>query len=618
MSSIAGNTSTTAVLAINTIANSSITAAGDADWFKVALVAGRTYSFTVASSGGPGIGLPDPDLAFYDSLGNLLDSVTNYSSGVATVVFRPTVSGNYFVGVNDNGGDLGNFQLSWVATDSLIDNVATTANLVANGLVTSKIDVSYDHDWFGLNMTAGLSYGFEIKSNGVQGLPDADYVPRDSLGNALTSATNYSYSINSFSFAATQSGKYYLDISDNGGTDTGGYAVRWITTDTIQNNITTAATLATNAQLSSSIDVAGDSDWFKVSLTAGRNYAFEVSSNGISGLPDGDLQLRDAAGNVVANLANYSYATGTLDFTALTTGTYFISVNDASTDAGGYTLRNVGADTVISNATTTSTLLDGRKIAGVIDNQADSDWHKFNAEQGQTYSFTLSGDGTASELAQVKLILRDAAGNVIASGYNTDVTLTFTATTDGPLFLDVQGQNGTYTGRYFLSVVSDALTLNGTAAAERITGGLGNTVINGLAGNDYLDGGVGADKLYGGDGNDTLSGAADNDLIYGGAGSDSLSGGSGLDLLEGGTGNDILRGGLSADTFLFRTTSNSDTVMDFQDGADKIRIIGGPTAISGLTITQVGDDVTISFGTTSIYLESMTKAELTSADFLFA
>jgi serralysin len=617
MSSIAGNTSTTAVLAVGAIANSSITAAGDADWFKVALVAGRTYSFTVASSGGPGIGLPDPDLAFYDSLGNLLDSVTNYSSGVATIVFRPTVSGNYFVGVSDNGGDLGNFQLSWVATDSLIDNVATTANLVANGSVTSAIDVSYDHDWFGLNMTSGLSYGFEIKSNGVAGLPDADYVLRDSLGNALTSATNYSYSINSFSFAATQSGKYYLDISDNGGTDTGGYAVRWITTDTIQNNITTTATLATNAQVSSSIDVAGDSDWFKVVLTAGRNYAFEVSSNGITGLPDGDLQLRDAAGNIVANLANYSYATGTLDFTALTSGNYFISVNDNSTDAGGYTLRNVGADTVISNAGTTSTLLDGRKIAGVIDNQADKDWHKFNAEQGQTYSFTLSGDGTASELTQVRLILRDAAGNVIASNYDTDVTLTFTATTDGPLFLDVQGQSGTYTGRYYLSVVSDALTLNGTAAADRITGGLGNTVINGLAGNDYLDGGAGADKLYGGDGNDTLSGAADNDLIYGGAGNDSLSGGSGLDLLEGGTGNDILRGGLSADTFLFNATSNSDIVMDFQDGADKIRIIGGPTALSGLTITQVGDDVTVTFGTTSIYLESMTKAELTTADFLF-
>lgn len=617
MSSIAGNTSTTAVLAVGGIANSSITAAGDADWFKVALVAGRTYSFTVASSGGPGIGLPDPELAFYDSLGNLLDSVTNYSSGVATIVFRPTVSGNYFVGVNDNGGDLGNFQLSWVATDSIIDNVATAANLVANGSVSSSIDVSYDHDWFGLNMTAGLSYGFEIKSNGVAGLPDADYVLRDGLGNALTSATNYSYSINSFSFAATESGQYYLDISDNGGTDTGGYAVRWITTDTIQNNITTTAALATNAQVVSSIDVAGDSDWFKVSLTAGRNYAFEVSVNGISGLPDGDLQLRDAAGNVVANLANYSYATGTLDFTALTTGNYFISVNDSSTDAGGYTLRNVGADTVISNASTSSTLLDGRKIAGVIDNQADRDWHKFNAEQGQTYSFTLSGDGTASELAQVKLILRDAAGNVISSSYDTNVTLTFTATTDGPLFLDVQGQNGTYTGRYYLSVVSDALTLNGTAAAERITGGLGNTVINGLAGNDYLDGGAGADKLYGGDGNDTLSGAADNDLIYGGAGNDSLSGGSGLDMLEGGAGNDILRGGLSADTFLFRTTSNSDTVMDFQDGADKIRIIGGPTAISGLTITQVGDDVTVTFGTTSIYLESMTKAELTAADFLF-
>jgi serralysin len=618
MSSIAGNTSTTSVLNIGAVANSSITTAGDADWFKVTLVAGKTYSFTVASSGGPGIGLPDPDLSFYDSLGNLLDSEINYSSGVTTIVFRAPSSGTYFVGVSDNGDETGAYQLGWVATDSIVDTVATTANLVANGSVTSAIDTASDSEWFGLNMTSGLSYGFEVKSNGVIGLPDADITLRDSLGNAIANAVNYSTSINTLNFAATQSGKYYLDINDNGGADTGGYSVRFITTDILQNNISTTATLASNAQVTSNIDVAQDADWFKVTLTAGRNYAFEISSNGTSGLPDGDLQLRDAAGNVIANLANYSYSTGTLDFTALTSGTYYVTVFDNSSDTGGYTLRNVGLDTVISNSSTSSTLLDGRRIAGVIDNQADHDWHKFNAVQGQTYSFTLSGDGTVNELAQVKLVLRDAAGNVIASGFDSDVTLTFTATTDGPLFLDVQGYNSSYSGRYTLSVVSDSLTLNGSAAADRITGGLGNTVINGLDGNDYMDGGLGADKLYGGNGNDTLIGNSDNDLLYGGAGADSLSGGSGLDLLEGGAGNDILRGGLAADQFLFRSTSNTDTVLDFQDGIDKIRIIGGPTSIAGLTIAQAGDDVNISFGTVSIHLNAMTVAELTAADFLFA
>ncbi len=616
MSSIAGNTSTTAVLSVGEIETHAITVAGDADWFKVNLVAGITYSFTLASSGGPGIGLPDPDIAIYDSLGNVINSSVNYSDSVVTISFRASSSGSYFIGVGDNSTDTGNYALSWVATDTIVNTVATTANLIANGTVTSKIDVAQDSDWFGLNMTAGLSYGFEVKSSGVSGLPDADITLRDSAGNAVSTSINYSNSINLLNFNAVQSGKYYLEVNDSGG-DSGGYAARWIATDTIVNNVSTTKTLASGGQFASAIDVQGDQDWVKVALVAGRNYAFEVTAAGANGLPDGDLTLRDATGNVIATSVSYSDSKNTLSFTATASGTYFVSVADTGTDTGGYVLRNVGNDAIIANQATTSVLQDGGRITGLIDNAGDQDWHSFAAHQGIAYVFTLSGDGPATELASTRLILRDAAGTVVYTATGASSTITYTATADGPLYLDVQGYSAGNTGKYLLSVVSTSPTLTGKAGADRLQGGAGATTMSGLDGNDWLDGGAGADRLFGGNHNDSLYGNADNDMLYGGAGIDALYGGSGIDKLDGGAGNDILRGGIGADQFWFRATSNTDTIVDFQDGVDKIRIIGGPTSLAGLSRTQVGDDVVVSYGTTTIHINAMTLAELTAADFLF-
>ena len=617
MSSIAGNTSTTAELLIGEIESNTITAAGDADWFKVTLVAGRSYSFTLASSGGPGIGLPDPDMTIYDSLGNPLTSQNNYTDQVITLSFRATTSGTYYIGVGDGGTDIGNYALSWVATDNIVNTTATTATLVANGTKTSKIDVSGDSDWFGLNMTSGLSYGFEVKSNGVGGLPDADIILRDSFGNAISGGANYTDSINLLTHNATQTGKYYLDVNDSG-LDTGGYAVRWIATDTILNNIATTQTLASGAELTSAIDVRGDQDWVKVTLVAGKSYAFEVTATGLNGLPDGDLTLRDAGGNIITSSVEYNYSKNTLSFTAATSGTYFISVGDTGTDSGGYLLRNVGVDAIVANQATTSTLLDGGRIAGLIDNAGDMDWHMFSAHQGQAYEFTLSGDGSATELASTRLVLRDAAGNVVYTASGDTSTINYTATADGPLYLDVQGYNANYAGRYLLSVVSNSSNLTGTDAADRLQGDAGATTMSGLNGNDWLAGGAGADRIYGGNHNDTLSGNADNDQLYGGAGNDSILGGSGVDQLDGGAGNDILRGGLGADQFLFRPAGNLDTIVDFQDGIDTIRIIGGPSSLAGLTLTQVADDVEITFGTTTIHVNAIDLASLSSNDFLFA
>lgn len=91
----------------------------------------------------------------------------------------------------------------------------------------------------------------------------------------------------------------------------------------------------------------------------------------------------------------------------------------------------------------------------------------------------------------------------------------------------------------------------------------GNDIIAGLAGNDEIDGCFGDDLLLGGTGNDTLKG---------GSGSDTLKGEIGDDVLKGGAGHDLLQGGEGKDHFVFEEHSGIDTILDFEQGQDKLEI----------------------------------------------
>ena len=616
MSSIAGNISTSAVLSPGETESHTIDAAGDFDWFAVELVAGMNYSFTVASVFGASGALVGPDIELFNALGGSLVERVVSSLDTNTITFRAATSGTYFVGVGDTNNDTGQYSLSWVATDTIRPDMLTNRALTANGSVASRIDAAGDADWFSLSMTAGLSYGFELKGDGTPMLVGGDLQLRDANGNVIDEQTYSSLTINTITYTAGGSGNFFVTVHETNGT-TGNYTLRWIATDTIVNTLATTSTLARGATEASRVDVAGDADWFRVQMTAGETYGFRVLGATTDALVGGDLQLRDANGNVIADFTSGSGATTTLAFTAGTTGTYYVTVRDTNGGTGGYTLENIGADSVKANITTGSVIADGTRKTGQIEMLSDSDWHRLEAEEGVTYTITLSGDGGTGELEYTRLSLRDAAGNLLVDRTGAVGEISYTATADGPLYLDVRGGSNDYWGGYQISVVSTAATLTGTNRADRLQGGAGATVMNGKEGNDWLDGGAGKDRLFGAAGKDQLFGNADADRLFGGAEADRLSGGSGSDTLEGEAGNDVLTGGSGADQFLFRPGGNADTITDFQDGADRIRIVGGPTTFGGLTLSDVGDDVRVSFGSVSVLVKNMTLDELTSADFIF-
>lgn len=176
--------------------------------------------------------------------------------------------------------------------------------------------------------------------------------------------------------------------------------------------------------------------------------------------------------------------------------------------------------------------------------------------------------------------------------------------------------------------------LLGLSGNDTIVGGAGNDVVSGGGGddlvlgsdgddrlrggrdNDTLIAGDGKDRLQGGTGRDSLFGQAGNDNLTGAGGADTLSGGDGIDRLFGRRGNDELTGGDGGDRFIFNLGDGFDTITDFDQGADRIRIGTGADVFADLTITQVGDDALIAFGNVRILALDENADDFTTSDFI--
>ncbi|MEO0354359.1 MAG: Ig-like domain-containing protein, partial [Cyanobacteria bacterium P01_A01_bin.3] len=143
--------------------------------------------------------------------------------------------------------------------------------------------------------------------------------------------------------------------------------------------------------------------------------------------------------------------------------------------------------------------------------------------------------------------------------------------------------NGT-SGSDVLNGTADNDIINGFGASDTISGLGGNDRGLGGGGADFIQGSFGLDTLGGGSGNDTLNGNkgrdrifgnSNNDLLIGGGGDDTLNGGGGSDTLRGGFGDDSLTGGSGRDRFLIGSSQGIETITDFEDGIDQLRLLQG-------------------------------------------
>lgn len=148
----------------------------------------------------------------------------------------------------------------------------------------------------------------------------------------------------------------------------------------------------------------------------------------------------------------------------------------------------------------------------------------------------------------------------------------------------------------------------GTKRADALTGDQNDNELSGRGGHDLLNGGAGGDILRGQFGNDVLNGQEGRDMIFGGVGQDTITGGA---------DNDNLSGQEGADVFVFGADDGFDSVRDFEDGADLLRIADHVGGFGGLAFSDRGDNLRIDHDGGSILLIGMAGTVLTNADFEF-
>src|SRR6266481_5675001 len=115
----------------------------------------------------------------------------------------------------------------------------------------------------------------------------------------------------------------------------------------------TTGLVSVGGTTSGNIETAGDTDWFKITLTAGLTYQFDLKGNssGNGTLPDPFLRLRDSAGNTIANDFADDGGTG-LDsrftYTPSSSGTFILStLASTSSGIGSYIVSETNSTPVV-------------------------------------------------------------------------------------------------------------------------------------------------------------------------------------------------------------------------------------------------------------------------------
>ena len=297
-------------------------------------------------------------------------------------------------------------------------------------------------------------------------------------------------------------------------------------------------------------------------------------------------------------------------------------VFDGATDVGDTTAAEVFAATTDNNGASAGVLADnGGELASIalrqnlsnpaLDNSAGDTIPQTDARGFATadqFNFRNDGDG-ARDLGAFE------AAEFLPSPKGERLT-----GTSGRDRIDALGGADTiegFAGADTLIGAGGNDRINGARGADRLTGNGGTDTLIGGSGEDRLAGGSGRDSLLGSGGGDRLNGGDGADTLKGGGGRDNLAGGAGADRLFAGDGSDILIGGGGKDRFIFRGGDDFNVVKDFQNGIDKLSILGAP-GFNALSISETAGDAVIRFRGVTIRLDGVDSDRIDRSDFVFS
>jgi len=216
----------------------------DTDWFRMYLVAGRSYRFDLRGEPSGGGTLADPEIVgMFDSAGELVPGTATSGGGQgsdAALVFTPTETGRYFLSVGGYFLGTGRYTVSFQAETEAariadVPADVTTTSFARGIRSTGDIEAPGDVDWYRFDLAAGQRSYITLRGSdsGSGTLPDplirGVY---DSSGNLLPGTGNDDSGGTLDSrvvFDAPETGSFYVAATAYGSA-TGTYTIQAIRT----------------------------------------------------------------------------------------------------------------------------------------------------------------------------------------------------------------------------------------------------------------------------------------------------------------------------------------------------------------------------------------------------
>jgi len=266
--------------------------------------------------------------------------------------------------------------------------------------------------------------------------------------------------------------------------------------DDFLENVSTAGAISVGGISAGSIEMANDQDWFGADLVAGRTYRIELDGIGFgTALSDPYFRgIYDASGTLIPGTTDDDDGPGLnslLEFTAPTSGRYFLAAGAYGSNTGDYrlSLTDLGFDDDFSNTTSTTGFVPvGAVSTGALEQPNDQDWFQVELVAGHEYQIDVRGNATSDGTLSDPYLrgIHNSSGELLDGTTNDDggtglnSQLSFTPTTSGTFYIAAGGYSSSV-GTYEVEVQdlgvtddqTDTVDTSGTVAVDgSVTGTL--------------------------------------------------------------------------------------------------------------------------------------------------
>lgn len=466
-----GDNSTTATLSLGATIDGAIDPAADVDWYRLRLEQGQRYTVTLDGVGEPGQAV-DPMLSLYINGEQVAFNDDANGTLNAQMTYIATASGEAIVEARAfSEAATGAYRLTANATPLPADDAGndsnTRARITAGRTINGAIEYEGDVDWYRLSTRTDQRYRIALSAaegaNGSLTDPYLRIIGAD--GEELAGNDDTADSLNSaIDFVPRSNGDVFIEASAYANAYEGAYTLN-VTAERLPRDATSAdrntrGRLSAGQTINASLDFPTDHDWYRIRLEEGQSYRFRLARDGDNALGDPLIKIYGADGAELAmdddgggNLNSY------LEFTAPTTGNYFVEARGFSDDAtGDYALTAQAGDTPADTTTDVSLSADGDFREGLLSPAGDRDWYRLDLAEGQGVRISLTSAESGDALADPYLVIHGPDGAEIVSdddgGEGLNSWLEFVAATPGAHFVEVRGFSEDAAGRYYLNLIA--------------------------------------------------------------------------------------------------------------------------------------------------------------------